>query len=141
MTVMFTPSEDASRPVAVKRDFKAAISRNGQVKTHYHYWNGISGESYLHTVFPPDKLPLLVRVVVIVVANTLHQRKVLFIGQAGDDEQSIILLKELKGALRKGGNEVHVHFLADTEEARKKTLNDLEAVHATLRRDQVDMAA
>lgn len=122
-------------------NYRAGISRSGLVQTHFHFWNGASGRSYLHKVFKPDNLPLLVRVVVIVVAGNAHERKVLYIGQAGDDAMALARAPGFRAALQNGGNEVHVHFLSESEEARQAAEQDLTASFAPVVEALIDLAA
>jgi len=107
-------------------DFKASISSSGKVGTHYHYWVGASGRTYLHTVYAPDKVPLLARAVVLVAARMGGARQMLFLGQAGEDAAQLTGSAGYRRALEGGGVEVHVHFLAGSALARRQMLRDLE---------------
>lgn len=140
MTHKLTAPTPGIDETSVKTDFEAAISRTGRVKTHFHFWSGASGQAYLHTVFAPDACPLLVRAVVIVVARSAARRKVLYLGRAGDDAP-ITSCAGFRQAIADGGNEVHVHFLAESHDARQKAVDDLENRIGNSQADQIELAA
>jgi hypothetical protein len=92
----------------------------------FHYWRGASGKPYLHLVYSMIGCPAVPRANYVLVRRDDDGRRVaLAFGQTKEDAVSLnrALLRH-EGAKR-GVNEVHIHLLADTPEARDAVEADL----------------
>ena len=92
----------------------------------FHYWRGASGNRYLHMVYsligcpaPPKANYVLVR------RHDDGRRDVLAFGQTKDDAVSLNLAHLRREGAKRRANEVHIHLLADTPEARDAVEADL----------------
>lgn len=125
MTVSFPSSMRSFPPRA---EYRARISAAEGVEAHFHVWHGVSGKRYLHTVYTPGDEPLLVRAIVIVVERTGSTRRILHMEQAGATALRLENSAKFRAALKAGGNEVHVHFIARSDEERRRIVEDLDAL-------------
>ena len=104
----------------------ALICREEQIEQPYHYWRGASGRRYLHSVYSLLDCPALPKATYILVRrNADGTRRPLGIGQTVEDSFSLNLALLRHRGARLGANEVHIHLLADTEEARAAVESDL----------------
>lgn len=92
----------------------------------FHYWRGASGNRYLHMVYSLIGCPALPK------ANYILVRRhddgspaALTFGQTKDDAVSLNLAHLRHEGAKRGANEVHIHLLADTPEARDAVEADL----------------
>lgn len=104
----------------------ALVCREAQVTQPFHYWLGASGARYLHTVFPLRDCPLVPKVNYILVRRDADgTRRPLDIGRTVSDADSLNLAHLRHEAANLGANEIHVHFLSETERARASVEADL----------------
>lgn len=93
-----------------------------------HFWRGLTGRRYVHTVFGLIECPLLPKsVYVLVHRDAQGRRQPLHIGRAESDAPSLNLAHIRQRGAQLGANEVHVHFDAKTEESRYIVACDLRA--------------
>ena len=106
----------------------ALVCREAVIEQPYHYWLGVSGERYLHSVYSLRDCPALPKATYIMVRrDNSGTRRPLGIGQTIEDADSLNLahLRHLGAQL--GANEVHLHLLAETAEGRAAVEADLGA--------------
>ncbi len=102
---------------ALGRDAPAAASR-------FRRWVGISGRSYLVSVYPIAQCPDYVDAVLIAVDAG---GACVWIGEAGQGGADLLAM--LAAAERAGASEVHVHLLAGDPAARAAAIRDLDGRH------------
>ena len=91
-----------------------------------HYWRGASGKPYLHVVYSLIDCPKLPKANFILVRrHDDGSRVALAFGQTTDDAVSLNLAYLRHEGAKRGANEVHLHLLAQTAEARNAAEADL----------------
>ncbi|MCF6198409.1 MAG: hypothetical protein L3J67_03255 [Hyphomicrobiaceae bacterium] len=92
----------------------------------FHYWQGLTGLRYLHSVYQLQDCPELAK------ANYIMVRKLdngdvvpLCIGQTVADAASLNLAHIRQKAARLGANEIHIHVLTDSHKQRDEVELDL----------------
>lgn len=96
----------------------------------FHYWRGASGRRYLHSVYSLIGCPALPRANYILVRRYDDgTRAALAFGQTKDETASLNLAHLRHQGAKCGANEVHIHLLADTADARSEVEADLLAAH------------
>ncbi len=94
----------------------------------FQYWNGASGERYIHTVYSLVDLPELPRINYLLVHRDERGRCApLRIGRTTDSCRTANLAEIRYRAARLGANEVHIHMIADTSRDRALVECDLRA--------------
>lgn len=113
-----SPDQRLCTPLAaLGRDAPAAASR-------FRRWVGISGRSYLVSVYAIEQCPDYVDAVLIAVDGNGDCVWIGEAGQGGDD-----LAATLAAAAGAGAREVHVHLLAGDPAARAAAIRDLDGRH------------
>jgi hypothetical protein len=93
-----------------------------------HFWRGASAKRYVHTVYSLVECPPLPRAMYLLVRRDKDgQRKVLHVGRGRSDAPTLNLAQVRQRGAQLGANEVHVHFLADSETQRGLVMCDLRA--------------
>jgi hypothetical protein len=93
-----------------------------------HFWRGASGRRYVHTVYSLIECPVLPKASYLLVhRDHAGRREVLHIGCGHSDAPSLNLARIRQRGATLGANEVHVYFLAETEEQRRLVVCDLRA--------------
>ena len=93
-----------------------------------HFWRGASGKRYVHSVYSLIECPPLPKAMYLLVhRNKDGQRQVLHIGCGQSDAPTLNLARVRQRGAQLGANEVHVHFLAETEAQRRLVTCDLRA--------------
>lgn len=93
-----------------------------------HFWRGASGRRYAHTVYGLIECPPLPQVAYqLVRRDSAGRRRVLHIGSGASSAPSLNLAALRQRGATLGANEVHVHFPAETPEARRLVVCDLRA--------------
>ncbi len=117
----------AARAAAVTPEHELLIEPAAQ---QFQFWAGASGERYVHSVFSligcpeiPEAVYMLVR------CDGNGRRTVLRIGRAEHDAASLNLAEIRHRGAQLGANQVHVHFLADSDRERRQVELDLRAAH------------
>lgn len=96
----------------------------------FHYWRGVSGKRYLHSVYTLIGCPALPQANYILVRRYPDgSRTALAFGQTKDDAISLNLAHLRYQGAKCGANEVHLHLLAETPEERALVEDDLAAAH------------
>jgi len=92
----------------------------------FHYWRGASGKPYLHLVYSLIGCPAVPRANYVLVRRDDDGRRVaLAFGQTKDDAATLNRAYLRHEGAKRGVNEVHIHLLADTPEARDAVEADL----------------
>jgi hypothetical protein len=93
-----------------------------------HFWRGASGRRYVHVVYSLLECPPLPRANVMLVRRDDRGRRIVLHVATGSSEATTLNLAQVRqrGASL-GANEVHVHFLAGSEEQRGLIACDLRA--------------
>ena len=92
----------------------------------FHFWRGASGYRYLHMVYSLIGCPAPPKANYVLVRRQDDGRRVaLAFGQTKEDAVSLNLAHLRREGARRGANEVHIHLLADTPEARDAVEADL----------------
>jgi hypothetical protein len=93
-----------------------------------HFWRGASTKRYVHTVYSLIECPPLPRALYLLVRrNENGRREVLHIGCSESDAPTLNLARVRQRGAQLGANEVHVHFLAESEAERRLVTCDLRA--------------
>jgi hypothetical protein len=93
-----------------------------------HFWRGASTKRYVHTVYSLIECPPLPRAVFLLVhRGKAGRRQVLHIDCGHSDAPTLNLAQVRQRGAQLSANEVHVHFLAATEEQRRVVVFDLRA--------------
>ncbi|HEY6670105.1 MAG TPA: hypothetical protein VI075_04120, partial [Methyloceanibacter sp.] len=96
----------------------------------FHYWRGVSGRRYLHSVYTLIGCPALPRANYILVRRYEDGSRVaLSFGQTKDDAVTLNLAHLRHEGAKIGANEVHIHLLAETADERLLVEADLTAAH------------
>jgi hypothetical protein len=99
------------------------ISDDAEFNDRFWYWQGASGASYIHSVYPAGACPPLPGAIYIAVRRSAHGRRVA-IGIGRFDELSQLAGRCLAIA---GADELHVHMLARDGREGDRILSDLQA--------------
>ena len=92
----------------------------------FHYWDGLSGNRYLHSVYALKDCPELPKANYIMVRKLDNGEAIpLFIGQTIADATSLNLAHIRQKAARLGANEIHIHVLTDSVAERDEVERDL----------------
>lgn len=106
----------------------ALVCREKLISQPYHYWRGASGARYLHSVYSLLECPALPKANYILVRRDEDgTRRPLQIGQTVEEADTLNLARLRQAGAQLGANEVHIHLLAETEEARAAVSADLSA--------------
>jgi hypothetical protein len=111
-------------------DEPALICAEASFDQAFHYWRGASGRRYLHSVYSLIGCPALPQANYILVRRHADgTRTPLLLGQTMDEAASLNLAHLRHNGAKLGANEVHIHLLAETAEARAYVERDLTAAH------------
>ena len=111
-------------------DEPALVCSEAAFAQAFHYWRGASGRRYLHSVYSLIGCPALPRANYILVRRYDDgTRAALAFGQTKDETASLNLAHLRHQGAKCGANEVHIHLLADTPDARAEVEADLLAAH------------
>jgi len=98
----------------------------------FFWWQGASGQWYIHTVFPfTRELPFAEANYGLVRRELLGRRTPFYFGQSKEFGNRLADHEKFEEAARLGANEIHVHFLATDSAARVATETDLRHGHYT----------
>ncbi len=126
MTETITTTRPGDAPIPANEP--ALVCREEQLTQPFHYWRGVSGKRYLHTVFALIGCPVMAKANYILVrCDEDGTRRPLDIGQTVSDAESLNLAHLRRRAALLGANEVHVHFLSVTARQRSAVEADLSA--------------
>lgn len=106
-----------------------AVAKGGEdLAGRFHFWRGVSGKRYIHTVYSLIECPMLHRgTYVLVRRDAAGRRFALRVGATEHEAPSLNLADIRRRGAQLGADEVHVHLLADTPEARRGIERDLHA--------------
>jgi hypothetical protein len=97
--------------------------QNAVVGSRFQRWRGASGRDYVVSVYPIARCPDYIDAVVLAVDS--RTGSVVWAGDSGGGGRPFA--GRLAAARREGADEVHLHLLAATPEARRAALADLRA--------------
>ena len=107
--------------------YQASHADSGFIE-HFEFWSGASKERYVHTVYNLIDCPELPQANFMLVRRAADgSRSVLQIGHTPCKSGSENLAMIRHSAAVLGANEVHVHFLPETDKARELVDLDLRA--------------
>lgn len=97
-----------------------------------HWWQGSSGSWYIHTIYPINSV-LDFKACNYIFARPRFDgtREPFYIGQSGEFDQRLARHEKLGAAIRLGATEVHIHFLARSQQERLDIETDLRRGHVT----------
>jgi hypothetical protein len=99
-----------------------------QVPARQHLWRGASGKAYVHSVYSLIECPPLPKAGYILARRDASGRRTaLHIGLGRSDAPTLNLARVRQRGAQLGANEVHVHFLPASQEARALVTFDLRA--------------
>jgi len=105
-----------------------ALGMAQDLPARLHFWRGASAKRYVHTVYSLIECPPLPRALYLLVLHGKDgRREVLHIGCGQSDAPTLNLARIRQRGAQLGANEVHVHFLAETEAQRRLVTCDLRA--------------
>jgi hypothetical protein len=105
-----------------------SVGTLAEVPARIHVWRGASGRRYVHAVYSLVECPPLPRAAYVLVRrNGSGSRTALHIARAESDAPTLNLAQIRQRGATLGADEVHVHFLAETEEDRWLSVCDLRA--------------
>ncbi|HJZ44961.1 MAG TPA: hypothetical protein VJ233_14670 [Hyphomicrobiaceae bacterium] len=91
-------------------------------------WRGVSGRRYVHTVYSLIECPPVPKATYLLVRRKDNgSRQVLHIASGENSAPTLNLARIRQLGASLGANEVHVHFLAETESQRRLVTCDLRA--------------
>ena len=121
-----TMTRGLHREATIPANEPALVCREEQLMQPFHYWRGVSGKRYLHTVFPLTGCPLMPKANYILVrCDEDGTRRPLDIGQTASDAESLNLAHLRRRAALLGANEIHIHFLSESARQRRAVEADL----------------
>jgi hypothetical protein len=128
---MWTRKVEVETPQWGLADEPALVCSEAAFAQAFHYWRGASGRRYLHSVYSLIGCPALPRANYILVRRYDDgTRAALAFGQTRDETASLNLAHLRHQGAKCGANEVHIHLLAETAEARAQVEADLVAAHS-----------
>lgn len=100
----------------------ATLPEDSGLGERFWYWRGVSGQSYIHSIYAPDHCPPVPGAVFVIVRKVGCVRTAVAIGCFGTDG----LVP--RGMANPGaGDEIHVHLLAREGDAAERVRADLAA--------------
>ncbi|MEG6507868.1 hypothetical protein V6C03_02690 [Methyloligella sp. 2.7D] len=123
---MFMIASNTETEISGPGDEPALICSEDAFRQAFHYWRGASGSRYLHSVYSLVGCPAMPQVNYILVRRESDgSRTPLAIGETTDEAVSLNLAALRHKGAKLGANEVHIHLLAETAEARRAVKDDL----------------
>lgn len=103
-----------------------SLGQRQRARVRQHAWCGASGRSYAHSVYSLIECPPLpVASYVLVERDVSGRRRALRVGLGHSDAPTLNLAQVRQRGAQLGANEVHVHFLAASDEERRLVACDL----------------
>lgn len=128
---MWTRKVGVETPQWGLADEPALVCSEAAFAQAFHYWRGAAGRRYLHSVYSLIGCPALPRANYILVRRYDDgTRAALAFGQTRDETASLNLAHLRHQGAKCGANEVHIHLLAETAEARAQVEDDLIAAYS-----------
>jgi hypothetical protein len=114
----------------VRSDAEALTPRRpeGALATDFQFWSGLSGRSYVHTIFDLIGCPRVPACSYVLVKREANgAQRALRIGTVSAEAWSLNLAEIRHRAAQLGANEVHLHLIATDTGTRTKVAEDLQA--------------
>lgn len=113
-------------------DAQATVVEREGSSQRFQFWSGASGERYIHTLYSLIECPEVPRATYLLIRRDgAGRRRVLSIGRTTHAAPSLNLAEIRQRGAQLGANEVHVHFLSDSERQRSIVEFDLRARHGS----------
>jgi len=100
----------------------ATLPEDSGLGERFWYWRGISGQSYIHSIYAPDHCPPVTGAVFVIVRKIGGVRCAVAIGRFGTDG-----LMPTGTVVTLPGDEMHVHLLNREGDAADSVFRDLAA--------------
>ena len=100
----------------------ATLPEDSGLGERFWYWRGISGQSYIHSIYAPDLCPPVAGAVFVIVRKSGGVRIAVALGRFGSDG-----LRPVGSLVPVPGDEIHVHLLTREGDAAEGVLRDLAA--------------
>lgn len=102
------------------------VSDDIDLENAFHFWQGASGDRYIHSVYSLYSCPEVPKAnFVLVKRATNGDCTALMIGQTKDKAQSLNLAFLRENAAKLGANEIHIHVMTTSEAERNLVRLDL----------------
>lgn len=112
----------------IESDALVPTRPEGPLKSDFQFWSGLSGRSYVHTIFDLIGCPRVPACSYVLVKRDRDgARTPLRIGTASADAWSLNLAEIRHRAAQLGANEVHLHLIAGDAATRLQVTKDLQA--------------
>ena len=92
----------------------------------FWYWRGISGQSYIHSIYSREACPPLPGAVFVAVRQAEGSRRAVAVGRFPADFEGRSFDLAAHAPVIRPGDEIHVHLLARDNEAAARVLGDLQ---------------
>lgn len=112
----------------------ASLPEDTGLGERFWYWRGVSGQSYIHSIYPPDFCPPVPGAVFVIVRKSDGVRNAIAVGRFGEGGS---LPADLLPTA--AGHEVHVHLLTRDEKAVDRVLQDLRGALQDVASDRSDL--
>lgn len=117
-------------PETHERDGPAAVATATEFAGRFHYWRGLSGSRYLHTVFALEHCPELPDAVYVAARRRADgSRRALAIGRVAPIAGLTFTEAFRRDIAARGGDEIHLHLLAASAKAAAAVIEDLRGAH------------
>lgn len=102
------------------------LEDTAELTDRFHFWSGVSGRRYVHTIYSLLECPTLPQGNYILVRREdSGARTVLAVGRLTHDASTLNLAEIRHQGSMLGANEVHVHLLAGTSKQSQQIEHDL----------------
>lgn len=94
----------------------------------FHYWDGASGQRYLHSIYSPIECPIFCASTYVLVHRQADgTRRALKVGRVSNEAPSLNLATVRHLSARVQANEIHLYSFGECEEKRLEVERDLQA--------------
>lgn len=102
------------------------ISNDADLENAFHFWQGVSGKRYIHSVYSIFTCPELPKANYVLVKRDVDGRcQAVAIGQTSKTVGSLNLAFLRQQAARLGANEIHINVMSHSDEERNMVRLDL----------------
>ncbi|HRY05711.1 MAG TPA: hypothetical protein P5114_01185 [Hyphomicrobiaceae bacterium] len=123
-------SRARSRMISTNEHTRDRGAEAAELMQRFQFWNGASGQRYVHTIYTLLDCPALSSGNFILVnRDESGHRTILEIGLLSGNAPTLNLAEIRQRGATLGANEVHVHLLADSDREAKRIAFDLQCGH------------
>ena len=120
----FRPSNSAIQYINPNEPL--VISNDADLENAFHFWQGVSGKRYIHSVYSIFTCPELPKAnYVLVKRNEEGNCQAVAIGQTSKTIGSLNLAELRQQAARLGANEIHINVMSRNDDERNMVRLDL----------------